>query len=590
MTWKKGLLTAGVILLVVAVGLVVWLRVDYPRAPATMYFGGTVLTMDPAQPTAEAVLVQDGTIVAVGSTEQVREQGGAEAQSVDLEGRTMMPGFIDAHSHVDLSVFLHSMVDLSGFTHPKAKQVWATLREAVAAAAPGEWIPARGLDPILTSDLRTPSIAKLDRIAPDNPVLILSQTLHNYWANSAAFAAAGITDETPDPSTSSYYGRTKDGRLGGLVVEQAAFQPLKDALMAATPKEELLGNVAATLRQYAANGNTTVVTAGLSSDDKSLVLLLEHLSAENAPLAGQALSRAGIFPDREPMPRQYLYLRPEMTDLLPDSPDNGDDAFKILGVKLWYDGSPYSGSAYLHRPYMQSKITIEDMHLAPGHTGEPLISEEDFAAAVEKYNSEGWQVIVHAQGDEALDQVAAGFEQAGATMDLRPYRDRIEHGMMQSRPLVERMWKLGVSTSFHINHIYYYGEALRDEIIGRKRAEAMLPVGTSLDIGAPFSLHADQPMFESKPFHLMYTAITRKTEQGSRLGADEAIPVQEALESMTTGAAWQIHMEDHLGSITPGKYADLVVLDSNPLETPMSRFRDIQVLKTIVNGNEVALQ
>ncbi len=588
MTWKRVLLVIGLVILVGLLGFVASLRIDYARSPATLFHGGPIVTMDQTQPTAEAVLVRDGRIVAVGSDAAVSAQADSATEVVDLQGQTLMPGFIDPHSHIDLSAFLESMVDLSGFTYQTNKEVWAALRRAVAETPPGTWIAARGLDPILTPNLKTPSLKKLDRIAPDNPVVILSQTLHNYWANSKAFAAAGITDETADPSTSSYYVRTKDGKLAGQIVEQAAFEAVKQAYLDAIPSKQVLADFATTMRDYAANGNTTVVSAGWSNDEKILMLLNQHLASDTPTLAGQALARFGVFPGREPLPRHFVYLRPEMTDLLPDSPQNGDDSFKVLGVKLWYDGSPYSGSAYLERPYKQSKITIDDMHLHAGHTGEPLISESDFTAAVEKYNGMGWQVLVHAQGDAAIDQVARGFEVAGKTMDLRPYRDRIEHGLMMSRPQVKRMWALGVSTSFHINHIYYYGDALRDDILGRKRAESLLPVRTALSV-APISLHADQPMFESKPFYLMYTAITRNTQTGSQLGKDEAIPVQAALEAMTTGAAWQIHMEDRLGSITPGKYADLIILDRNPLETPMPQFRNIQVLRTIVNGNDVAI-
>jgi predicted amidohydrolase YtcJ len=149
---------------------------------------------------------------------------------------------------------------------------------------------------------------------------------------------------------------------------------------------------------------------------------------------------------------------------------------------------------------------------------------------------------------------------------------------------------LNMTPSFHVNHIYYYGKALNDSIIGRERAGLVLPVKSAAGQGLNFTIHADQPMFASEPFSLVSTAVTRRTREGMTLGAGEAITVLQALKALTTMAAWQIGFEDKLGSIKAGKYADFVVLDRNPLEMPVEKIRDIRVLKTIVNGNSVNFQ
>lgn len=589
---RKGLTVALVVvlalLLTAGVGYAVLMR-DYARAGETLYYNGVVVTMDPDRPQAQAVLVRDGRIAAVGSDEELRSQAGEGAALVDLDGRALVPGFIDAHTHVDISAFLHGMVDLSGFTHESNDEVWTALRSAVAEAEPGVWIAARGLDPILTPDLETPTVAELDAIAPDNPLVIFAQTLHTYWANSLALEAAGVTRATPDPSTASYYERDDDGNLTGRIVEQEAFEPVREALLDATPNDVLLARFADTLRDYAAHGNTTVATAGLSSDQGILVRLMEHLSADRPTLVGQALAAIGMFPDREPLPRHFLYVRPEMPQFIPDSPDNGDDAFGVLGIKLWYDGSPYTGSMYLSQPYEQSPLSIDELHIHTGQTGEALMTEEDFTEAVRDFNSRGWQVLVHAQGDQALSEVADGFVAAAEGQDTAALRNRVEHGLMEDPALLEELGSVDVTTSFHIDHIHYYGEALRDSIIGPERADAVLPAGTATRLGQPFSLHADQPMFDSDPLHLMRTAVTRQTKEGDVLGADQAITVEQALRAVTIDAAWHLGLEDTIGSITPGKYADLVILDANPLDTPVADLPDITVVATIVNGNEVAL-
>jgi hypothetical protein len=572
----------------VVIGGYYFIMKDFHQDKDTIYYNGTILTMEDAQPVAHAVYVKDGIIAAVGSADDIMKMKGADTVVVDLDNRTMMPGFIDPHTHVDISAYLYDMVDLSGFKHKTNKDVWDYLEKEIKQYPKGAWIVCKGLDPILTADLKTPHISYLDRISPDNPLVILSQTLHSYWANTSVFQAVGISDKTSDPSSSSYYERDKQGRLTGFIAEQQAFAPIREAMLKALPAKKMLQNFEATMRDYAAKGNTTVVSAGLTSDKKILVRLQEHLSSGKPRLLNQLLAVAGFFPKRSSLPRHFVYMRYEMKDLIPDSPNNGDDFFKIIGIKFWYDGSPYTGSMYLQQPYMDSELSRNELHIEPGYRGHSLLDKDELVELIAKYNKEKWQIAIHAQGDSANAEVLEAFETVNKTMDITPYRHRIEHCLLMDKKLLTVMKRLNMSPSFHVNHIYYYGKALKDSIIGPERANLVLPIKSAADLNMNFSLHADQPMFESNPFALIYTAVTRKTREGLTLGADEAITVSDALKSLTIMPAWQIGYEDRLGSIKIGKYADLIILDRNPLEVPIEEIGSIRVLKTIVNGNNEA--
>jgi hypothetical protein len=583
----KKLVISAVILFIVAGYF--FLMKDFQHAKETVYYNGTILTMEDSQPVVEAVLVKGGIISAVGRTDEIMKRKGPETVSENLEGKTMMPGFIDPHTHVDISAFLFDMVDLSGFTHKTNSEVWDYLGKTVKKYPKGEWVVCKGLDPILTADLKTPHISYLDRISPDNPLVILSQTLHSYWANTKAFEASGISAATPNPSKSSYYEKDKEGKLTGFIAEQEAFSPVRKAMLKASSIKKLIRKVDDTMKDYAKKGNTTVVSAGLTTNDKTILRLYGHLSSGKPAILNQALALTGLFPERAPRPRHFIYMRHDMENLLPKGPGNGDDFFKIIGVKLWYDGSPYTGSMYMQQPYLDSELARKELHIASGYRGHSLFTKEELAELIKKYNQLKWQIAVHAQGDSANAEVLEVFETVNKISDVTPYRHRIEHCLLLDKNLLNTMKKLNITPSFHINHIYYYGKTLNDSIIGAERAGMILPVKSASDLNINFSLHADQPMFDSDPFSLIYTAVTRNTSEGLTMGAKEAITIYDALRSLTIMAAWQIDFEDKLGSIKAGKYADFIILDKNPLETPPDKIKDIRVLKTVIGGNKVKI-
>ncbi|MCL6416741.1 amidohydrolase [Aestuariirhabdus sp. Z084] len=527
-------------------------------SPDTLLINGNILTVDEADRVVEAIALSDNLITAVGSQEEMLALASDDTEIIDLNGQTLIPGFVAAHEHPTLTAVFSGLVDLSGFNNDSAADMWSRLQQEIDNTPKGEWVFAMGLDPILMPDLKMPDRAFLDQIAPDNPLLIIAQSMHSFWANSQAFEAVGIDSNTPDPGHGSYYGRDANGELNGFMSESAVdpfMEPLKSPL-------RVINRYELALQSLLESGITSVASLGF-----------------NVP---PLLARYAASDQFQARIRQFVYLRQEEIDMLPDSPDNGDDFYRILGIKLWHDGSPYTGSMYLSKPYLTNKTTAM-MGIPPGHRGEPVIDASTFKQSLRQYSDQGWQLAVHSQGDLSNEWSAQAFEEVLGT-DAKERRHRFEHGVLLPKRLLDQFARLGLTPSFHINHIYYYGDALRDKILGPMWAQQVLPVKAAFERGLRPSLHADTPMFPANPLSLMQTAVTRKTSSGQTLGLDQAITPQQALRAVTINAAWQLHMEDKIGSIEVGKQADLTLLSANPYQLPAEQWSKIKVQQVWLAG------
>ena len=585
-TWKTANhLSANYWLLCCVTCLMLAALISGCAAPAhqrIVFHGGDIITMSGGQENVEAVLVEDSKIISVGTKSEVFKNVTRATRDVNLNGNTLMPGFIAVHTHPDLEAYLYGFVDLSGFTHKTPEEVWSALRKAVQEAKPGQWIFCRGFDPMLVPGLRAPDITFLDSIAPNNPVLILAQSMHSSWVNTKAFEKMGITAGTPDPAPGSYYEKDSQGKLTGFVAETVAI----GTVAADVPRVfDIKDNVSKVNDVYPTNGITSITTMGLMTSNS--FILYEYLATDHPTLMHWALNLIGMLPGKKPAVRHFMYIKPAMPSLIPGNVENGDDFFKVVGIKLWYDGSPYTGSMYLKEPYLVSDLTTKGLGIPPGSRGSSVMKKQEFYDTVKKYHDLGWQVSVHSQGDHSTKEVMNAFEDIQSKSAARNLRHRIEHAVMLSPEMQVKMKQLSMTPSFHINHLYYYGKALKYDILGAKRADTMLPANSSRENGLYISLHADEPMFPEKPLSLLQTAVTRQTRQGETIGAGEALSVMEGLKALTINAAWQLNMETKIGSIEPGKYADLVILDKNPLKAAPQSLGDIQVLNTFVSGREV---
>ena len=528
-------------------------------APDRIFVNGTVLTVDPQNRTVGAVAVKEGVILAVGSNEQISSLADSNTQVVSLDGQTMVPGFIAAHEHPTLTAVFADTVDLSAFSFDSSETMWQHLKEQIAQSESGDWVYGMGLDPVLMPDLVLPTKRFLDKVSPDNPLIIISQTMHSFWANSKAFEAVGITSKTADPGNGSYYGRDENGELNGFISESEAATPMLDWLKSPFG---VVSRYQQELQNLVNAGFTSVGSAGF-----------------NLPPMMARYASSNYF---SPRIRQFIYLAEHELEHLPESPERDNDFYRIVGIKLWHDGSPYTGSMALNEPYLNNELT-QMMGITDGHKGTPRLTVEEFEQQVTKHNKSGWQLAVHSQGD---------FSSASAVNSLnnlmsdkhKDKRHRFEHCLLIETDTLEAFKQQGLTPSFHINHILYYGDALNESIIGEQRAQLILPLKTAFDLGLHPTLHADTPMFPADPLSLMKTAVLRQTKTGLVLGENQKITPQQALRSMTINGAWQFHMEDKIGSIEVGKSADLTILSENIYQLPAKDWGRVTVNQVWLNG------
>ncbi|HUW03689.1 MAG TPA: amidohydrolase [Acidimicrobiales bacterium] len=539
-------------------------------AEAETILVGDIVTMSASAPTAEAVAVSNGHILAVGATDDVMARRGSGTEIVDLGSDALLPGLIEPHTHPDLCAQMYSWIDVSGFTHPTVDGVEAELTAAVAAADPGEWLFAFGLDFMLTTGLGAWTRDRLDRIAPANPLVVMIQSMHTLFVNSQALARAGIGESTPDPGGGGQYVRDASGRLTGRIEEQSAMGPF--IVHGLPDPDQVTDLLLAQERRYAEVGITTIGVAGTFLGARQLDVLAEIARRDGAAH------------------RVVTYLRHDDVGGTTWTPGAVDDRgrFRVAGVKLWYDGSPYTGTMLLDEPYLETDLCCCTLGIGAGTVGRANFEPGQLVDLLSELAAGGWQVLTHAQGDRACREIVDLYEAVLTTSRPADHRWRLEHCALISGDELRRTAGLGVSPSFHVDHVRYYGPELRDEIIGAERAEGLMPCRSALDHGHRVSLHADSPMYPPGPLRLAGTAASRRTRHGDTIATHEAISNIEALRAVTIDAAWQLRMDDEVGSVEVGKRADFTVIDRNPLEVGSADLEHVDVTQTWLDGRPIA--
>ncbi|MEM8500428.1 MAG: amidohydrolase [Pseudomonadota bacterium] len=525
-----------------------------------------VLSMDADNTIHQAVLIDHGRIVAVGSNEEISEQIDKYTEVSDVNGKVLMPGIIDAHGHYPGSGLLDLTVDLNSPPIGKTESI-ADIRASLSLAAKNkgddEWLFGWGYDDTLLAERRHPNRFDLDRISTDQPIFIVHVSGHMGVANSKALAIAGISAETTQPEGGVITIDPETGEATGLL-EENAMKPVQSIAMDLGALD-FLNMLSFASNQYAQRGVTTAQSGGVDAR--------MYAGLRWASKLGLMKQRLVVFP-------LFDQLGPRLLAEPEEFSAHNTDNFLVGPVKIIADGSIQGYTGYLSEPYHVPYKGDAD------YRGYPRVSLEQLTLEVDRYRRRGIQLAIHGNGDASMDDIITAVDKAQRKYPDDDQRLILIHAQMARADQLDEFKRLGITPSFFSAHTYYWGDRHRDIFMGPKRAANMSPARWSMDRELTFSIHLDTPVVPMQPFLLVWSAVNRLSSSGQVVGADQRLPIMQALRAVTIDAAWQIFQDDNRGSIEPGKWADLILLSDDPLINPAA-IKDIQVLETIVGGKKV---
>lgn len=529
-----------------------------------IFRGGTIIPVAAGGPQrVEALAVRGSRIVALGSASDLAGLQNSATRIVDLDGRTLLPGFIDPHQHsCFVALFSELLADVGYTKYATRAELLSGLKALDAKLEPGEWLLAYDFDNLLQGgDL---SMTELDSISRDRPILVWYINMHDGAANSAAFKIAQIPKDIGTLPGGGHFGRTPDGEFNGLVYEESAMlRFVQHALPKITPVV-----FAKALTDYfkmsAALGNTTTHEPGTVQPD-----WIEGLVKLTASGTGR-LSASLQYDDMRAADAYKAYGRGADAALFPNS------RFSLFGIKIIGDGANQTKTGAQTIPY-----------LGTDQKGAPNYPPAQLKTMVADTKAAGWPVQIHCNGDATIDDALDAIEAAYGANPATGV-NRIEHSTLARPDQLKRMKALGVQPTFLMNHVYFYGAAYRDELFGHERAAFMDPAGACVREGLPFTLHTDGPCSPPGALRLIQTAVTRRcVVDNSVVGPEQAITVDEAIRAVTAQAAAQIGQAHLIGTLEAGKEADLVVLEKDPYKVSPDAIMDIKVSQTWVAGEKI---
>ena len=518
----------------------------------TLLVNADIVTMDPLKPSASAMAISGDRIVAIGSESEVRAAISGYGKFYNIEGRTVVPGFIESHDHMYMSSSQYEVTDVTPFTTPTL----AAALEKIKHTEPDKdgWVVGFGADQELYEEKKGPTRDLLDDLFPNTPVVIFHLSGHGAFVNSAALHLAGVDETTTDPQ-GGYYEKDKNGRLTGYLSGQPAVYSVKNF---PNPTPEI-ARIAAETR--ATKGVTTASEFAIMN-----IFVLEGLQEATSKPDFPVRIVGGLFS-----------TIPDFEEIAPRLKNYENSLFKIPFIKTWTDGSIQGGTGHLSEGYYHHGMGGE------GATG----SQDFFNKQVLRMYELGYSPAIHTNGDGAVDVALNAIEYARKTLgdkadkNIRPQLIHVQY----TRPgQIERMAELKAYPTFFITHVYYYGDLHYEKSLGPERAQRLSAMGDAFRAGVTSAMHNDPPVTPVNPLLNMWIAVKRQSKSGRVLGADQAITPQQALEAYTINAAFQFGMEKDAGSLEVGKFADFVVLDLNPLKVDPDEIRNIRVLATVRGG------
>jgi predicted amidohydrolase YtcJ len=541
-----------------AIGIVMAFFAGLAQAQeTTVFINANILTIDAAFSNAQAMAITGNRIVAIGPKADVVAAAGSGASVVNLKGNTVLPGFIDAHSH-PIGGGASSVFDNVGIDRfSTVEDALAHMKSATSGKGPQDWALFVNLD-LATQSFAESIVTRdhLDKIAPNAPMVIWQAGGHKMTVNSKMFELMGVSNDTPDPD-GAQFGRFEDGRPDGNLSGAAL---LFGALKVIEPYNEydrIEGSIAL-VKEWNAQGLTTLGVAGVANPT-DLEVLQELAAREDFPLRTRNYLQWGAL---------------ALWDQAGVKPGDGDEKSRIVGWKLSADGSNQAYTGLQREPYLNTD-----------NFGLAYMSQTDIDQAVVEGTKRGGQMAMHGNGNAAIDNIISAVQRARAA-GVDVVRPRIEHCSITEDDQIVKLKELDISCSFLIAHVLYWGGAFRDTVFGEEKAVKLDRAGSFERAGVPYSLHTDYSVSVLTPLEMVEAAVTRAlfTDPETVLGKDERASVEMALRAVTSVPAFQLLSEAEIGSLEIGKLADFVVLENDPMKVEPNEIADIRVLQTWMSG------
>lgn len=540
---------------------------DVSKVPADMYYNGDIITMEGDSAIyAEAVVVKDGTISFVGSKDEAMKAAGAGHQMVDLKGKTMLPGFLDAHSHYINSLLVANQCKLYPPPSGPAKDVESVIATLKAFAQErnipkGEIIIGYGYDDNVMPNGRLLNRDDLDKAFPDNPVRVDHVSMHGTVLNTLALKKYGISAATKTPQGGVIVRKPGTNEPFGLIMENA-FVPVMEQSEKMTPEQEI---------SWTKAGQMLYAEAGITTAHEGLSHFVQIQTMKRASDAGVNIIDVIAFP----------FIN-EVDNIVKENPlaDWGKykNGFKIGGVKITLDGSPQGKTAYFSTPYLTNGPGGEK-----NWKGEIVASQNAINQIVKKVYEMNVPLTLHCNGDASIDAFLTAYEAANVT---RPWNVTTIHSQFMRKDQMAKFVKYGIRPSFYTLHTYYFYEAhLKNR--GKAQAQYISPMRDAIDAGMKPTNHTDFVVAPLDQMMMLWSAVNRISRAGASVGPDQRIKPYEALQAMTINVAAQYDEAESKGSIKENKRADLVILDKNPLKVAPMEIKDIKVIETIKDGKSI---
>lgn len=549
-----------------------------------IYVNGDILTMATKDPSyAEALAVEDGKIAFVGPKDEALKLKGDATKVIDLQGHTLLPGFIDGHGH--MIYYGKNMVDgdLVGVT--SIPELIERMKAQAAKMGPDDWVVGFGYSVPMLKENRHPTAAELDAVSPGRPIMVVDSSGHNGAANSGMFRLLHLDAATKDPEGGSY-ARKPDGTLAGPLEEQALFA-VREQRPSFTGK--LADDVAINgSSKWASYGQTTAQECGVglgkddidiirNAIDKQLLTIDLYLCAKDSSVSDVLAASYAVASeyslDDEGAAAKLMALRPDLDKRY-------INRVRMGGIKLWLDGSiptAWFSEAYAHNPPDKEG----------DYRGFQQVPDDYINGVFDKFWKTGIQINMHMNGDAAAEQALKAIERAEALYGPSDNRPVFVHATYMRPDQIERMKKVGAVPTFTTGSLAGGGD-VAVHYWGKDRADASIPLNTLEEMGVKFSLNHDAPILPLPDvMSLVDAAVNRTSRSGQVIGPEQRATPYLALKGVTTYAAYQIKEETTKGTLEPGKLADLVILEQNPLKVEPKVIKDIKVLETIKEGKTV---